>query len=196
MGRPKLLLPWGDTTVLGHLLAQWKAVRVAQIGVVCSGDIPDFTRELDRLEFPESNRILNPHPERGMFSSIQVASAWTDWRKDITHWIVTLGDQPHLRSDTFRHLLDFGAGHPERICQPMRSGHRRHPVLMPKRVFAAVKDSSAPNLQAFLHERTGDRAGFELDDPGLELDMDTPEEYEEARRLWTLHAESAGQTQT
>src|SRR5438874_1514761 len=28
MGRPKMLLPWGNTTVLGHLVAQWQALGV------------------------------------------------------------------------------------------------------------------------------------------------------------------------
>ena len=27
MGRPKLLLPWGKSTVLAHLLAQWRLHR-------------------------------------------------------------------------------------------------------------------------------------------------------------------------
>ena len=26
MGRPKLLLPWGETSVLGHLIKQWQAL--------------------------------------------------------------------------------------------------------------------------------------------------------------------------
>ncbi len=34
MGRPKLLLPWGATTIVGHLLEQWQTLGAAQIAVV------------------------------------------------------------------------------------------------------------------------------------------------------------------
>ena len=30
MGRPKLLLPWGDTSVIGHLIRQWQALGAAK----------------------------------------------------------------------------------------------------------------------------------------------------------------------
>ena len=36
MGRPKLLLPWGETSVLGHLIKQWQALGARQIAVVCA----------------------------------------------------------------------------------------------------------------------------------------------------------------
>ena len=34
MGRPKLLLPWRDTTVIGAILRQWRELGAAQIAVV------------------------------------------------------------------------------------------------------------------------------------------------------------------
>ena len=34
MGRPKLLLPWGGTSILGHLIGQWRALAAEQIAVV------------------------------------------------------------------------------------------------------------------------------------------------------------------
>ena len=40
MGRPKLLLPWGDTTVIGHLIANWQTVGARQITVVVADDHP------------------------------------------------------------------------------------------------------------------------------------------------------------
>jgi len=55
MGKPKMLLPWGGTTVLGHLIVQWKALRAGQIAVVlATGDQP-VSAQLDRLDFPGAN---------------------------------------------------------------------------------------------------------------------------------------------
>src|ERR1051326_7538368 len=97
MGRPKLLLPWGESSVLGHLLRVWHSLNARQIGIVCAAHDTGIGAELDRLCFPESQRIANPNPDRGMFSSIQCAAAWRGWEEPLTHWAVVLGDQPHLR---------------------------------------------------------------------------------------------------
>src|SRR4051812_8081052 len=79
MGRPKLLLPWGQTTALGHLLQQWNGTGASQIAVVHAADAKPLIEELDRLDFPLANRIPNPSPENGMFSSIQCAARWAGW---------------------------------------------------------------------------------------------------------------------
>ena len=34
MGSPKLLLPWGDTTLLGHVIRQWQTSGVCRVVVV------------------------------------------------------------------------------------------------------------------------------------------------------------------
>jgi molybdenum cofactor cytidylyltransferase len=183
MGRPKLLLPWGATTVLGQLLEQWKRLEVRQVAVVCATGDSEIQNELDRLGFPAENRIFNSAPERGMFSSIQCAAHWPGWDPDLTHWVITLGDQPHLQQETLRTLIDFGAANPGRICQPLRKGRRRHPVLISKSAFAALKDCSAADLKQFLESRANECAGFEAADPGLDFDLDTPADYARARRL-------------
>jgi molybdenum cofactor cytidylyltransferase len=183
MGQPKLLLPWGETSVLGHLLQQWSRLHASQIAVVCATDATPLADELNRLNFPETNRIVNPAPENGMFSSIQCAARWAGWNPQLTHWLITLGDQPHLREATLQALLDFGARHPDHICQPIRGERRKHPVLLPKRFFHELKNSSAGDLKIFLAGHAQNLKGFESDDAGLDFDMDTPEDYERVRRL-------------
>ena len=75
MGRPKLLLEWNGTTILGHLLGQWNKLRAAQIGVVCAADGVAVRQELVRLAFARENFIPNPAPDEGMFSSVRCAAA-------------------------------------------------------------------------------------------------------------------------
>jgi molybdenum cofactor cytidylyltransferase len=183
MGRPKLLLPWAATSVLGHLIGQWQALRSRQIAVVCApGNLP-IRAELDRLGFPAQNLIINPAPEQGMFSSIRCAAQWQGWQEDLTHWAIVLGDQPHVRPQTLRRVLDFSATHPARICQPARHGHARHPVLLPKAVFRRISGSTAVTLKEFMAAMPRPAALCELDDAGLDLDIDRPEDYEKAVRI-------------
>jgi molybdenum cofactor cytidylyltransferase len=184
MGEPKLLLPWGKTSVLGHLLQQWKSLHASQIAVVCAAGAQSMIDELDRLGFPADNRIFNPSPEHGMFSSIQCAAQWHGWNPDLTHWLITLGDQPHLHTATLCKLLEFGARNSDNICQPMRHDRRKHPVLLPARWFAKLKDTSAGDLKVFLVEHAEELSGFESDDARLDYDMDTREDYEKLQRAY------------
>ena len=184
MGQPKLLLPWVGTSVLGHLIGQWQALRAGQIAAVWAiGDLA-VNAELDRLDFPRVNRVVNPTPERGMFSSIQCAARWGGWNAELTHWAIVLGDQPHLRLGTLRALLDFANAQSIQVCQPSRRGRPRHPVVVPKTVFLELKDSRAETLKEFLQALSSGAALCELDDPGLDFDVDTPADYEQALRLF------------
>ena len=226
MGRPKLLLPWGGTSVLGHLIRQWEALGAKQIAVVCAPDEPGrifpdqvaagsprtlgasktaptavggyvrlaghakceshksaMQAELDRIGFPSRNRIINPAPKRGMFSSIQCAAQWPGWQAALTHWAIVLGDQPHLQPHTLRRVLDFSAAQPAKVCQPARRGHGRHPVLLPKAVFRQVAASTAATLKEFLAAKPRQVALCGLDDPGLDVDIDRPEDYDKALDL-------------
>ncbi|SRR6266404_3238065 len=185
MGRPKLLLPWGATSVLGHLLDQWQALKSEQIAVVCAADDLLVQAELDRLGFSATDRILNVAPERGMFSSIRCAAQWCGWRSNLTHWVIVLGDQPHISCETLQTILDFSAVNPERLCLPKQGGHRRHPVVLPRQVFAQLANSELIDLKSFLDSLRIPGAICELDDPALELDLDTPEDYDRAVSLYS-----------
>jgi molybdenum cofactor cytidylyltransferase len=178
MGKPKLLLPWGETSIIGHLLTQWSVVGAKQITVVCAEDDKPMEAELDRLGFSRAGRIYNPLPARGMFSSIQCAARWPGWTEGITHLALVLGDQPHLRDDTLRTLIIFAATHSTDVCQPGQAGHRRHPVILPKPWFEKLADTTCADLKEFL--KTCITALCEFEDPGLALDIDFPMDYEQA----------------
>jgi molybdenum cofactor cytidylyltransferase len=181
MGRPKLLLPWGATSVLGHQINLWKAFGAAQICIVYAKDDQGMHAELDRLAVPAGDRIANPHAQQGMFSSIRCAAVCEGWLADLTHFVISLGDQPHLRLETLHALEDLAKEQPHKICQPCRNGHRRHPVILPMPVFRQLRNTDVATLKEFLE--SGPVASVELDDPGLDLDIDEPADYEEALRL-------------
>lgn len=182
MGRPKLLLPWAGGTVLGDLVGRWRKLGSSRIAVVVAPGHLELNRELDHLGVGENDRILNREPQRGMFSSVQTAAAWDGWASGVTHWVLTLGDQPQVRTRTLRQLLIFAAAHPEQVCQPARSGRGRHPVVLPAPVFHRLAETRAGNLKQFLQELPEGRALMESEDDGLDFDLDEPSDYERAIR--------------
>ncbi len=187
MGRPKLLLPWGPTTVLGYLIDSWRSLGGSRIVVVLAAGDTAVAAELDRLatKAAEVERVINPEPARGMFSSVQAAAHWAIGQTDpaVTHWLVSLGDQPHVRRETWELLLAQADAHPDRICQPARQGRARHPVALPAVCFPELVSAREATLKDFLAARSAQRFTFESDDTGLDLDLDFPADYELALRL-------------
>lgn len=183
MGRQKMLLPFGNSTVLGHQIALWSQLPTEQIAVVCAAGASEVFSELDRLQFPTENRVLNAAPERGMFSSITCAAEWNGWKPSLTHWAIALGDQPHLKPETLNTFIEFARQRPEKICQPSRHGRARHPVLLPQAAFKSLTDSSARNLKEFLETNSSLVELVEIDDPGLDLDLDHPSDYQASLKL-------------
>jgi molybdenum cofactor cytidylyltransferase len=180
MGRPKLLLPWNGTSVIGQLVGQWNKLTPAQLGVVSAAGHQALREELLRIGIAESQLICNPSPERGMFSSVQCAARWDGWTPQITHWAIALGDQPLVRAETLSHLLQLTAETEGDIHQPSRNGRGRHPVIFSRKVFERLAQSSAENLKQFITTSGMRVQRCEMDDPGLDLDLDEPADYERA----------------
>jgi molybdenum cofactor cytidylyltransferase len=181
MGRPKLLLPWRDTTVIGAIIRQWRELGAHQIAVVHRPNDTPLFAELNRVDHPCADRIENPQPERGMFSSIVCAANWPGWQRKISSWAIILGDQPHLQTATLRALLEFHTANTDAICQPEFDGHGRHPVILPRTAFELLKRTQAGNLRDFLKQISSPCVKCRMADSGLALDMDTPEDYKRIR---------------
>jgi CTP:molybdopterin cytidylyltransferase MocA len=178
-----MLLPWKETSILGHLIRQWKEIGAAQIAVVIASSNAAAHRELDRLAFPSEGRIINPSPERGMFSSIQCAARWPNWSRQIQRVALALGDQPHLRIET---LCLLARSECPSILQPSFKGRPRHPVFFAKKIFDQLSpegpvEPGVSTLKDFIARHSSHL--IEIDDPGLDLDIDRPVDYQRARKL-------------
>ena len=124
-----------------------------------------------------------------MFSSIKCAGNFP-WNPEITHVALVLGDQPHLRGSTLQQLLQFASTHPQNISQPSRQQRGRHPVILPRDLLRQAVHSDATTLKEFVQKRECDRALFETEDAGFDLDIDYPEDYRKALQLDAAYSES------
>lgn len=181
MGQPKMLLPWGDSTVLGHIISLWNQVGARQIAVVCPPAENAVVTELNRVKTGNLVRIVNPRPERGMFSSIQSAACWQSWDRQLTHWIIALGDQPQISRRAIERLLEAVREKPDHITQLARAGAQKHPVALPLAAFEQLRNSSSATLREFLETWSGQRQLCEFRDDSLDFDLDTPADYKALR---------------
>ena len=177
MGACKLLLPWGEKTILTHLLDQWRITGAAQIAPVIDPSNQPLRTALAHAGFSPSDWIENRAPQLGMFSSLQEASRWTGWLSTLTHWIISLGDQPHIQTSTLRLLLDAARENPTHICQPALNGHTAHPIILPGSNFRELAQNDVPDLRTYIRTREALRLRVAVEDAGVSRDLETPEDY-------------------
>jgi molybdenum cofactor cytidylyltransferase len=184
MGEPKLCLPWGETTILGHLLAQWREAGAEKILVVHGRDETPVTHELDRLRIPSSERAATVAPERGMMGSVVTAARQAVNDVSLTHLVIALGDQPQLRTETLRDVLDACETARGKIVRVVFAGKPGHPLALPANVLAELSVTPSETLRDFLRLKDMPARDLTSQDSGILLDMDTPDDYAHATRAF------------
>jgi molybdenum cofactor cytidylyltransferase len=117
MGRAKLILPWGRSTVAGAVLAALRDAGVHPVVLVVAppGEGPQPGELAGAGEAgPAVIVAVNPEPGRGMLSSIQVGLAALGGAAELARRgetvLVTPADLPALRAETVRALIAAAAG--------------------------------------------------------------------------------------
>lgn len=180
MGTPKLLLPWRHHTIVQEVLQRWKAGGVDHRVVVVHPADAELAR-LARAAGAEVVVAADPPPD--MKASVRlgleyVAARWQPQPTDA--WLLAPADMPELSPEITRKLLVEHASQPEAIVVPTHDGRRGHPVLFPWPLAEAVSQLDADQGVNALLDR-GPVTMLPCDLPRA-ADIDTPDEYSQARR--------------
>ena len=169
LGRPKQLLPYGDGTLLDHVLGTARACRFDQLICVLGGSSEDVRATVD---LRGADVVVNREFGTGCSSSIATALSTVDPRIDVL--VLMLGDQPGVRRETVAALLAGRGDAPLAACR--YEGGRGHPLAFARSTFGDL---------ATLH---GDKGVWRLMDrsdvvevvvPGaIPRDVDTWADYE------------------
>lgn len=172
MGREKILLPFGGGTVLERVLTTLAAAGVAEPVVVLRPDLPEAAEAVRRAG---ARAVLNPHPEREMLLSIRMGMA--DLPPDTGAFYVWPADHPAVAVETIRLLAR--AGGPGRVALPVHAGRRGHPALVGAELIPAIAAiSPGRGLRDLWRTSSEVLVEVPVDDPGVLLDLNTPEDYE------------------
>jgi molybdenum cofactor cytidylyltransferase len=172
----------GDEHKLLKLLHGVPLAAASAKALASAGDIiavvghrgADVAAALDGLV---KHSVVNPRAAEGLSSSLQAGIAALPERWDGV--FIHLADMPFVRAQTLATLRAAFA--PERIIVPVHAGKRGHPVLWPRahwpRFAALSGDSGAKAILDALSEAVIE---VDVDDPGVLIDLDTPEAWAKA----------------
>lgn len=175
MGTQKLLLPVGNERLIERVVRIARESALGPIVVVTGRDHESISPLLDATTIV----ARNPDPSRGMLSSVR--TALEAMPKGIDAVVLFLGDQPACDSRQVRMLVDNEGP----IVVPVHDGRRGHPMKFSmefrEEILSGYDDEG---LRGLLRIHANGVVEVPMDDPGVLIDVDTPEEYEaEMRRL-------------
>jgi molybdenum cofactor cytidylyltransferase len=170
----KPLLPLAGLTAFERCIELFRASGITEI-IAVLGHRSDELQLLAQQAGARS--ILNPHFDRGMFSSIITGSnALPGW---VEAAFILPSDIPLVRPATVRQLAAAWAAHRAGIVYPMFDGHRGHPPLIARDILAEAAHAGASGrLSTVLANHENVAVDERVADQAIHLDMDTPADYE------------------
>lgn len=173
MGYPKALLPVGPHTFLSRILETLGTACPGEVTVVVGRHAEEIR---SRTHNPNSRFIVNPRPELGQISSIQLALRSLEHEcAGCLFWPV---DQPMVPAPILSSLIGLFRNSDALIVMPCCGERRGHPVIFRNSLFQELLDwpegKSPKELVSRLRQQT---ILLPTDNPAVAEDIDTPEDY-------------------
>lgn len=181
MGAEKVLLPFGDSTLLGTVLSSLSTVASADAGAVAIAVVirPDLPSAASIAVAAGATICVHDEPE--MMSSIRLGLETLPASLDAV--FIWPADHPAVSAATVRLLASSADRGRARI--PTWRGRRGHPALLGSELRAdAIACPDAGGLRELWRLRADAVREVAVEDPGVVANSDTPEEYEAALRIW------------
>jgi molybdenum cofactor cytidylyltransferase len=184
MGSPKMLLPWGDTTIIEHVISVFSNAGIEDILVVTGGAREQVEAVI--LECKKSYPVRNVHNKDftngEMLSSIQCGLQDLGER-GVEAAMIGLGDQPQVQAGSVQLLMDAFLKTGSPLVVPSFQMHRGHPWLVVSSLWnELIEMDSTQTPRNFLNAHAKDIYYVNMDTPTILSDLDTPDDYQAAQR--------------
>jgi molybdenum cofactor cytidylyltransferase len=173
MGRPKALLSSGGRTFVRLVLDTLSAGGVSDAVVVVRPGADPVAREVELAGF--GRVLVNGAPERGQLSSLLVGLDVVD-REEVAAVLVTLVDVPLVTPKTIASLLVRARSSAAPILRAVHGGRHGHPVIFKRSMFDALRAADL-TVGAKAVMRAHQIEDVDVEDPGVFVDVDTPDDY-------------------
>ena len=184
MGQPKMALPWRDTTVIGQV-ARVLSQAGARPVVAVTGAEPALVGAAFMAALPDPDAgilALNPDYANGeMLLSLQAGVRALPETAEAC--LVALGDQPQIEPEVVSLILSSYRQDGGILLVPSVHMRRGHPWLIHRALWPDLLGLASPSTpRDFLNRHAGEIRYMNVERESILADLDTPEEYEKARR--------------
>lgn len=187
MGQPKMLLPWGKTSVLGKVIEILQSAGVEEIVVVTGGareDVEEIVRQYAEggKQKAVSSRQNAEYSRGEMLSSLQTGLAALRDNASVDAALICLGDQPQVEEGSVREVMKRFVETESDLVVPSYRMRRGHPWLVARPLWEEILSMGASESpREFLNRHAGEIEYVNVDTPSILADLDTFEEYLKSR---------------
>ncbi len=173
MGEPKMLMPWGKSTVLQTVISTFQAASVKDILVVTGG----AHQQVEALIGKTVETVFNENYQTGeMLSSIQLGLSVK--MREASAALICLGDQPQVEERSVRQICNAFLAQKSQIVVPSYQMQRGHPWLVARPLWDELIAMKAPKTpRDFLTKHSRAIHYVVVDTSNILADLDTPEDY-------------------
>jgi molybdenum cofactor cytidylyltransferase len=173
MGTQKLLLPFGEKTVISHIVDQILSSSIEKVYVVTGHQAEKVGGELS----DKPVRIVNnPEYQSGMLSSVR--AGLRDISQECEAVLVALGDQPSITTELIDRMIQSFSSAQKKIIVPLHNGKHGHPILFSITYCDEILTNYDDiGLRGILHAHNDDVFEMNVSSPAVLSDMDNPDDY-------------------
>ncbi len=178
MGQLKALLPWQGATLIEHQLHSLLNAGIDRVVVVLGHDADRLKPIVDSVS--GASWALNPHYLEGKTTSLKAGVGELSG-SDVSNLLLLNVDQPR-DSELVKTLIERHRPSGNKITIPTYGGKGGHPIIMSAELLPELADiqEETLGLLAVVRKYADTTERFEVDDPTVLWDLNTPEQYQRA----------------
>lgn len=173
MGEPKMLMPWGKSTVLQTVISTLQLSGMDDILVVTGG----ARQQVESLVGRTVQTIFNKdYASKEMLLSIQVGLQAK--MREASAALICLGDQPQVQERSVRGIIEAWNQNRSRIIVPSFEKRRGHPWLIAREYWDDIlRMDTNKSMRDFFAQHKSDIFYVNVDTSSILQDLDTPDDY-------------------
>ncbi len=173
MGKPKLLLPFGDKTIIETVVQAVVSSKVEQTLVILGSDREKIEEKIKNYHV---KIVYNRDFRSGMLSSAQCG--FKALPEETRAVLVILGDQPKISTTVINKLIDGYERAGKGIVLPVFKKERGHPVLIDVKYREEVENLSPEiGLRGTVYNHPEDILEVDVETPSIFQDIDYESDY-------------------
>lgn len=178
MGTQKLLLPFGQSTIIETVVDNVLNSSLNRVMVVLGANQPEVQELLENRPVQFCHNLEH---EKGMLSSVKCGIRALP--ADAVTALIYLGDQPGIPPVVTNSVLDAYSEELYGIVIPVHNHRRGHPLLVDMKYRNEIEELDLEEgLRSLRHHFPEDVLEVEVEEPGILVDIDTPADYKNASR--------------
>lgn len=178
MGRQKLLLPYGEESMVRHVVKKALQTKASQVVVVFN---PEYSHVYDEIIDLPVVILANPESYQGMSSSVRRGFAHLE-EEAADGGLVLLADQPEMDPNVVDQVILRFQETKKAIVQAAYEGKPGHPVLFSRALFRDLQQISGDQGGRQLIAAHASRRELVQVRGGEPEDIDTLEDYQRVTR--------------